>query len=80
MREQTNNIEVSMSPGDIRNLPLTCYFTVWAAGVSNPAPRIKSRTGAPSRIWGLSSQNGFDLRMLGSGYRPDGAVLSAPSR
>ena len=41
MREQTNNIEVSMSPGDIRNLPLTCYFTVWAAGVSNPAPRIK---------------------------------------
>ncbi len=45
IREQNELDEGLRAAMRIRNLPLSCYFTVWAAGGSNPAPRIKSRTG-----------------------------------
>jgi hypothetical protein len=41
IREQNELNECLRSATRIRNLPLSCYFTMWAAGGSNPAPRIK---------------------------------------
>src|SRR5882672_333016 len=58
-----------------RNLALS---TLWAARVSNPARRIKSRTGGPSPICLLTSKNGPDLRSRRPSQRPGSAGLCGP--
>ncbi len=65
-------------PSDSGHLKQCRY--VWAARVSNPARRIKSRAGGRSPICLLSSQNGSDLRIQVHRHRPSSAVLCRPVR